>query len=147
MGEQFVKRPLGLQFAPVKGDDTVTVCYAVSDNASEGVRASLGGHQPVLYRVNGRVVYGKVQFDEVMRELKECEVGEAEEGKVLELVFVRQSFNVQRVQREIQALVKKELNPLFRVRDLYVIDKLPRTASGKVMRRVLRSEYSSSRKK
>ncbi len=33
------------------------------------------------------------------------------------------------------------VNPLFRIEDLVVSDDLPRTASGKLMRRVLRTEY------
>lgn len=37
--------------------------------------------------------------------------------------------------------VKTRLNPLFAVTDVVVKDALPRTASNKVMRRVLRDEY------
>jgi acetyl-CoA synthetase len=43
--------------------------------------------------------------------------------------------------RLAQAIVKKRLNPLFKVQELIEIDKLPRTASGKVMRRELRKSY------
>jgi len=45
-----------------------------------------------------------------------------------------------------QAAIKERLNPLFRVHDVVVVDSLPRTASNKVMRRVLRSRYSDSPK-
>ena len=38
-------------------------------------------------------------------------------------------------------IIRKQLNPLFKVNELLKIEKLPRTASGKVMRRKLRSEY------
>lgn len=38
-------------------------------------------------------------------------------------------------------LIRKELNPLFKVTDLVKIDSLPRTASNKVMRRKLRDSY------
>ncbi len=41
-----------------------------------------------------------------------------------------------------QAAIRRELNPLFKVRDVWLIDGLPRTASNKVMRRVLRSRYA-----
>ena len=40
-----------------------------------------------------------------------------------------------------QEEVKTTLNPLFKVSDVVIIDKLPRTASNKIMRRVLRDEY------
>ena len=49
------------------------------------------------------------------------------------------------VANEIKPLLQKaisgNLNPLFRVHAVCVIDALPRTASNKVMRRVLRDEY------
>ncbi len=41
----------------------------------------------------------------------------------------------------MQAAIREKLNPLFKVRDVVVIDALPRTASNKVMRRLLRAEY------
>ncbi|WP_414587881.1 AMP-binding protein [Scytonema sp. PCC 10023] len=41
----------------------------------------------------------------------------------------------------LQAAIKQHLNPLFKIYDLIIIDTLPRTASNKVMRRVLRDQY------
>ena len=38
--------------------------------------------------------------------------------------------------------ISKNLNPLFKIHDVVVIDALPRTASNKVMRRVLRDRYA-----
>jgi acetyl-CoA synthetase len=43
----------------------------------------------------------------------------------------------------MQERLRDHLNPLFRVHDVVIVDALPRTASQKVMRRVLRSEYPS----
>ncbi len=43
---------------------------------------------------------------------------------------------------ELQKLIKQKLNPLFKIHDVVVKEKLPRTASGKIMRRVLRKEYN-----
>ena len=37
--------------------------------------------------------------------------------------------------------IRKKINPLFKISELIRLDKLPRTASGKVMRRKLRSEF------
>lgn len=39
-------------------------------------------------------------------------------------------------------IIRKEINPLFKVSNLVKTDLLPRTASGKVMRRKLRDDYS-----
>jgi acetyl-CoA synthetase len=42
----------------------------------------------------------------------------------------------------MQAAIKRDLNPLFRIHDLVLLDALPRTASNKVMRRTLRDQWS-----
>jgi len=47
------------------------------------------------------------------------------------------------LQYELQQLVKQKLNPLFKIYDVVVTTKLPRTASNKIMRRVLRDEYQN----
>ena len=41
----------------------------------------------------------------------------------------------------LQKQLRQHLNPLFKIAEVVVIDELPRTASNKVMRRVLRAEY------
>lgn len=41
----------------------------------------------------------------------------------------------------MQSAIRRELNPLFRIHDVVLIESLPRTASNKVMRRVLRDQY------
>ena len=42
---------------------------------------------------------------------------------------------------EMQRALRADLNPLFRIEAVVVIDELPRTASAKVMRRELRERY------
>jgi len=46
----------------------------------------------------------------------------------------------------MQRAISDGLNPLFKVHDVVVIEALPRTASNKVMRRVLRTDYEESKK-
>ncbi len=41
----------------------------------------------------------------------------------------------------LQSAIKQHLNPLFKIRHLEIVMALPRTASNKVMRRVLRDRY------
>jgi acetyl-CoA synthetase len=43
---------------------------------------------------------------------------------------------------ELQELIRRRLNPLFRIHDVVIVDSLPRTSSNKVMRRMLRSGYT-----
>lgn len=41
----------------------------------------------------------------------------------------------------MQTAIKTQLNPLFKIHDVVLIEQMPRTASNKVMRRVLRDMY------
>lgn len=45
--------------------------------------------------------------------------------------------------KEMQKRINQQLNPLFKIHDLIFLDDLPKTASNKIMRRVLRKEYMS----
>ena len=42
----------------------------------------------------------------------------------------------------LQMALKQHLSPLFKISELVIVEALPRTASNKVMRRVLRNQYS-----
>ena len=50
-------------------------------------------------------------------------------------------FDMEALAKDLQALVSRRLNPLFRIHDVVVVDRLPRTASNKILRRELRREY------
>ena len=41
----------------------------------------------------------------------------------------------------MQQTIRRELNPLFKIHEVVVVESLPRTASNKVMRRILRERY------
>ncbi|OUL19276.1 AMP-binding protein [Nostoc sp. 106C] len=47
------------------------------------------------------------------------------------------------LKNSLQTAIRQQLNPLFKIQDLVIIDTLPRTASNKVMRRVLREHYQA----
>lgn len=54
----------------------------------------------------------------------------------------RTSLDVGALKAEVQRALARELNPLFKLHDLVIVPALPRTASNKVMRRVLRAGYT-----
>ncbi len=47
---------------------------------------------------------------------------------------------------QLQKLLNEHLNPLFKIHEVVYINELPRTASNKIMRRVLRKQYETARK-
>jgi acetyl-CoA synthetase len=67
-------------------------------------------------------------------------------GPSLLVLFVVVNSPVSReaLLQELQQLIKCRLNPLFKIHDVVVVDTLPRTASNKVMRRMLRKQYHLS---
>jgi len=51
------------------------------------------------------------------------------------------SVQTESLKKEMQRTIATKLNPLFRIHDVVLVDALPRTASHKVMRRLLRDQY------
>ncbi|MDG1894952.1 MAG: AMP-binding protein [Fuerstiella sp.] len=80
-----------------------------------------------------------------IREVAAVAVAPSEGGPARLLIFV--GANAARLaqpaelQHQMQTLVKSHLNPLFRIHEVVVMDKLPRTASNKIMRRTLRDVW------
>ncbi len=69
--------------------------------------------------------------------------GEGAEQLVLHLVPDTGTIapGTDRLKAELQQLIRDRLNPLFRIHDLVLLPDLPRTASNKLMRRVLKQQY------
>ena len=57
---------------------------------------------------------------------------------VLYIVGLASAFSEEEKLKGAKNMIRERLNPLFKVEKLVEIDQLPRTASGKVMRRKLR---------
>lgn len=64
------------------------------------------------------------------------------------IIYAVLAPNTQKTQPELaallQATIAQRLNPLFKIRDLVIVEALPRTASNKVMRRILRDQYQAT---
>lgn len=54
------------------------------------------------------------------------------------------AVDVEEMQAAMQQAIRKNLNPLFKIHSVVFIEALPRTASNKIMRRVLRDQYLKS---
>ena len=46
------------------------------------------------------------------------------------------------LKKALQKEIREKINPLFKIHRLVIREALPRTASGKIMRRILRKEYT-----
>ncbi|MDE0228949.1 MAG: AMP-binding protein [Spirochaetaceae bacterium] len=57
--------------------------------------------------------------------------------------FAGQEFAEGELQRTLQDAIRRRLNPLFRIHEVVQVAALPRTASNKTMRRVLRAGYAA----
>jgi acetyl-CoA synthetase len=66
--------------------------------------------------------------------------GEGADRLVL-FVVARGTPDPAALRTEVAARIARDLNPLFKVHDLVLVPEIPRTASNKVMRRVLRANY------
>ena len=64
--------------------------------------------------------------------------------KLVVYVVLKEEMDPKQLWKELASLIATQLNPLFKIRDLVVIDQLPRTASNKLMRRELRSRWAPS---
>jgi acetyl-CoA synthetase len=60
---------------------------------------------------------------------------------VVYVVCENESTDTDEMRAMMQGELKQQLNPLFRIHEVLKADALPRTASNKVMRRVLRARY------
>ena len=60
---------------------------------------------------------------------------------IFTVVGDRDATSPEDLKAAMQRAIRAELNPLFRIHDVAIINSLPRTASNKVMRRVLRETY------
>lgn len=54
---------------------------------------------------------------------------------------VSKTLDSSTLKSEMQSLIRKKLNPLFKIEEVVLLESLPRTASNKIMRRKLRDTY------
>jgi len=62
-------------------------------------------------------------------------------SQLIVYAVLKKNWDIKQLKIEMQNAIKRELNPLFKLHEVVVIDTLPRTASNKMMRRVLRDTF------
>ncbi len=120
---------------------------------------SLAGYPGRFFTAGGRVddtmnLGGiKISSSEIERVLNQAEgVRETaaigvndQDGPSQLVVFVVMQAEAERevmeLRLDLNRRIKRNLNPLFKIAKIEIVDDLPRTASGKVMRRQLRAQY------
>ncbi|MFQ5792044.1 MAG: AMP-binding protein, partial [Acidobacteriota bacterium] len=66
-------------------------------------------------------------------------------GELVVFVVLKDEIDRESLARELQTRIAEELNPLFKIHDVVITEELPRTASNKLMRRMLRAHYMETR--
>jgi acetyl-CoA synthetase len=122
-GDQVARLPGGYYAAQGRADDTM----------------NLGG-----IKVSSLELERVLEHHSVVYEAAAVAVQPGGEGAEKLVVFVVLSDDAEKdeLQRALGKTIAKELNPLFKIHDLVVVDSLPRTASNKLMRRELRRRYA-----
>ena len=126
-GDETEELPGGYFRGHGRADDTMNL---------GGIKVSSTEIEPALAAVNGVVETAAVAFNP------------PQGGPSLLVVYAVLSSGVgasDTLKKEMQRAIATRLNPLFKIHDVVPVDALPRTASNKVMRRVLRDSYSKPR--
>jgi len=81
-------------------------------------------------------------FDAVVATCVFCSVPDPVKGEVIKaFVILKQGFEGSDVlKQELVACVRKSIGPVAVIKDVAFTDKLPKTRSGKIMRRVLKAQ-------
>ncbi len=61
--------------------------------------------------------------------------------KLVVFAIVTKNSDSDQLLADLRRMISEELNPLFKIHDLVIVESLPRTASNKLMRRTLRAGY------
>ena len=121
-GDEIARLPRGYYRAQGRADDTM----------------NLGG-----IKVSAVELERVIETHETVHEAAAVGVQAGDEGASLLVVFAVLRPHTERTGlcEALQARIAAELNPLFKIHELVVVDELPRTASNKLMRRQLRAQH------
>lgn len=112
------------------------------------------GHYSILGRVDDTMKLGgiKISAAEIERtligvpeimEVAAISISPQNQGPSLLVIYASTTGQLKKevIMKEMQNKINKRLNPLFKIHDIVFTQELPKTASNKIMRRVLRKKY------
>jgi len=112
------------------------------------------GHYAILGRVDDTmnldgIKISAVEIERVLSglphiiEVAAIAVAPPDNGPSLLVIYAATTENLDKtlVLSDMQKRISKHLNPLFKIHDVVFVNELPKTASNKIMRRVLRSHF------
>ena len=123
------------------------------------IKRLTGGYYRALGRVDdtmnlGGVKVGSVEIERVLNRLNgvaetaAIAISPPDGGPAQLVIFAvlesTSNTGFKELLLQMQKIIKREINPLFKLGGLRIVDKLPRTASNKIMRRTLRTLYQQS---
>jgi len=119
-----------------------------------------GGHYCILGRVDDTMKLGgiKISAAEIERtlsgipqitEVAAISIPPHDQGPSLLVVYAstKENLDKQSIIKEMQNKINTRLNPLFKIHDVVFTSELPKTASNKIIRRVLRKKYQEEKKR
>jgi acetyl-CoA synthetase len=125
-GDQFLQLPNGYWQAQGRADDTMNL---------GGIKVSSAEIERVLQKVPGVVETAAIAVAD-------------QEGPRQLVIYVVQNptatKDLHALHQQMQQAIARDLNPLFKIHRVIPIASLPRTASNKVMRRLLRDQHRAS---
>lgn len=95
-----------------------------------GIKVSSAEIEQVLNSVNG------------IRETAAIAVSRPSQLVIYAILSPETNIPSEILKETLQTAIRTHLNPLFKIHDIVIVDTLPRTASNKVIRRVLRDQYT-----
>lgn len=123
-GDEFERLPDGYLRAHGRADDTM----------------NLGG-----IKVSSIEIERLLDLQEEVKETAAVAVppqgGGPEELVIFAVPVDKSTINLHHLKEKFQKVIKSQLNPLFHIKEILLIDELPRTASNKIMRRILKQHY------
>ncbi|MGY8826263.1 MAG: AMP-binding protein [Candidatus Latescibacterota bacterium] len=160
-GEVFLRPPsIGLSTELINGDhqaayygNTPQIGGQTLRRHGDQVERIGAGHYRVHGRVDDAMNLGgiKVSSAEIERVLNAIEgveetaaiaVAPSSGGPSQLVVYAVLAHAIEDLPAILQETIRRQLNPLFKIKDVVLAESLPRTASNKVMRRVLRDQYA-----